>query len=108
MCASDKEGLTQFVEGAQVPVLSGVTHEVIPYDPEAGFERFRTGSGRTVELFLPLLLAAIMALLVEGWLANPRRSPVSDIVPVQDVQGARPRGPAVDRGEQVTAEGRVG
>ena len=112
MCASDKEGLTEFVEGTQVPVLSRVTHEVIAYDPDAGFEQFRYGPGRTVDLFVPLLLLATLALLIEGWLANPRRSRVSDSAAVQDTQGTPQAGPesspVVDTRQQVLVNGRAG
>jgi hypothetical protein len=72
--SSDKEGLTQFVAGSQVPALDRITHEIVDYDPAEGFEKYHHGQNRTFNLFLPLLLLATLALLVEGWLANPRRA----------------------------------
>ncbi|TKJ33413.1 MAG: hypothetical protein CEE38_20635 [Planctomycetes bacterium B3_Pla] len=72
--SSDKEGLTQFVKGSQVSALGGVTHEIVDYDPAEGFEKYHYGQSRTFELFLPLILLATLALLVEGWLANPVRA----------------------------------
>jgi len=72
--SSDKEGLMQFVAGSQVPALDRITHEIVDYDPAEGFEKYHHGQSRTFNLFLPLLLLATLALLVEGWLANPRRA----------------------------------
>jgi hypothetical protein len=72
--SSDKEGLTQFVKGSQVSALGGVTHEIVDYDSAEGFEKYHYGQSRTFELFLPLILLATLALLVEGWLANPIRA----------------------------------
>ncbi len=64
----------QFVAGSQVPALDRITHEIVDYDPAEGFEKYHHGQSRTFNLFLPLLLLATLALLVEGWLANPRRA----------------------------------
>ncbi|MHC4372185.1 MAG: vWA domain-containing protein [Planctomycetota bacterium] len=72
--SSDKEGLMQFVAGSQVPALDRITHEIVDYDPAGGFDRFHHGQSRTYNMFLPLLLLATLALLAEGWLANPRRA----------------------------------
>jgi hypothetical protein len=72
--SSDKEGLTQFIAGSQVPALERITHEIVDYDPTEGFEKYHHGQSRTYNMFLPLLLLATLALLVEGWLANPRRA----------------------------------
>ena len=72
--SSDKEGLMQFVAGSQVPALDGITHEIVDYDPAEGFEKYHHGQSRTFNLFLPLILLATLALLAEGWLANPRRA----------------------------------
>jgi len=72
--SSDKEGLTQFVTGSQIPDLARIKHEIVDYDPAEGFEKYHHGQSRTLNLFLPLLLLATLALLVEGWLANPRRA----------------------------------
>jgi len=78
--ASEKEGLTQFVEGSQIPVLEKITHTVVNYDPADGLEKYHYGHSRTYELFLPLLLLATLALLAEGWLANPVRAKSEEIV----------------------------
>lgn len=76
--SSDKEGLMQFVAGSQVPAMERITHEIIDYDPTEGFEKYHHGQSRTFNMFLPLLLLATLALLVEGWLANPRRAKSQD------------------------------
>jgi hypothetical protein len=72
--SSDKEGLTQFVAGSQIPAMERITHEIVDYDPAEGFEKYHHGQSRTYNMFLPLLLLATLAMLVEGWLANPRRA----------------------------------
>ena len=72
--ASDKEGLEQFVEGSEVPALGQIAHEILPFDEAADFEQYHKGQARSVELFLPLLLLATLALLAEGWLGAPRLS----------------------------------
>ncbi len=77
--SSDKEGLTQFIAGSQVPALERITHEIVDYDPAEGFEKYHHGQSRTFNMFLPLLLLATLAMLVEGWLANPRRAKSQDV-----------------------------
>ncbi len=72
--ASEKEGLEQFIEGSEVPALGQITHEILPFDEAADFEQYQKGQARSVELFLPLLLLATLALLAEGWLGAPRLS----------------------------------
>lgn len=69
--SSEKEGLTQFVTGSEIAALNRVTHEIVDYDPSGGFQRFHQGRSRTFNMFLPLVLLATLALLAEGWLANP-------------------------------------
>ena len=72
--SSEKEGLTQFLGGSQVPALEHVTHTVVDYDPTEDFQKYNYGQVRTFELFLPLVLLATLAMLAEGWLANPIRA----------------------------------
>jgi hypothetical protein len=72
--ASDKEGLEQFVEGSEVPALGQIAHKILPFDEAADFEQYHKGQARSVEMFLPLLLLATLALLAEGWLGAPRLS----------------------------------
>jgi hypothetical protein len=72
--ASEKEGLEQFVEGSEVPALGQIKHKILPFDEAADFEQYHKGQARSVELFLPLLLLATLALLAEGWLGAPRLS----------------------------------
>ena len=74
MRASDKEGLEQFVEGSEIPALGEIAHKILPFDEAADFEQYHKGQARSVELFLPLLLLATLALLTEGWLGAPRLS----------------------------------
>jgi hypothetical protein len=72
--SSDGEGAGNFVQGSQVPELQKITHEVADYDPAEDMSKYNYGRSRTFELFLPLVLLATLALLVEGWLANPVRA----------------------------------
>lgn len=68
--ASEKEGRWQYVSGSAVPALGGLAHSVRLYtSPETLAAEFRTIS-RGVDLYLPLFLAALVALVTEGWLAN--------------------------------------
>lgn len=103
--SSDKEGLTQFVAGSQVAALNRVTHEIVDYDPSARFERFHQGRSRTFNMFLPLVLLATLALLAEGWLANPVRAGS------ETVAKPKPSVPAAAMEEQqaqVAVSGRAG
>ncbi|MBN2314968.1 MAG: BatA and WFA domain-containing protein [Sedimentisphaerales bacterium] len=85
--SSEKEGLTQFVEGSQIPVLEKITHTVVDYSPADELEKYHYGHSRTFELFLPLLLLATLALLAEGWLANPVRAKSEESVSLEGTQG---------------------
>ena len=81
--ASEKEGLTQFVEGSQIPTLEKITHAVVDYDPTDELEKYQYGHSRTFELFLPLVILATLALLAEGWLANPVRAKSEEVTPLE-------------------------
>jgi len=72
--SSEKEGLEQFLKGSQVPALEKITHRIVNYNPDEELQKYHSGQSRTFELFLPLILLATFALLVEGWLANPVRA----------------------------------
>jgi len=72
--SSPKEGLTQFLQGSQVPSMQKIKHSIIDYKPEDDLQEYHAGLSRTFELFLPFLLLATLALLIEGWLANPVRA----------------------------------
>jgi len=75
--ASEKEGLEKFVEGSEMPAMSQIAHQILPYDEAVDFEQYHKGQARSVELFLLLLLLATLALLAEGWLGAPRLSRAS-------------------------------
>jgi len=72
--SSEKEGLMQFIRGSQVPALERIAHTVLDYDPADDLQKYQYGHSRTFELFLPFVLLATLALLAEGWLANPIRA----------------------------------
>jgi len=70
--ASDKEGLDKFLQGSQVPAMGRIAHYVFDYNEAEDFEQYRRYQARTVELYLPLLLLATLALLAEGLLGSPK------------------------------------
>ena len=63
--------MMQFVSDTQVPGWQHVAHDIVDYDPTEDFEQYHAGQHRSVNLYLPLILLATLALLIEGWLANP-------------------------------------
>ncbi|MGD0092493.1 MAG: hypothetical protein ABSE73_21470, partial [Planctomycetota bacterium] len=69
--ASDQEGSPKFIEGPVVPALGRVPHTVRTLkddeDFKADLEAQRTG----LELYLPLLLLAMLVLVAEGLLGSP-------------------------------------
>ncbi|MFC1636320.1 hypothetical protein ACFL5Z_15935, partial [Planctomycetota bacterium] len=81
--SSEKEGLTQFVEGSQVSALEKIAHTILDYDPTDELEKYHYGHSRMFELFLPLVILATIALLAEGWLANPVRAKSEEITPLE-------------------------
>jgi hypothetical protein len=85
--ASEKEGLEQFVEGSEVAALGQIQNKILPFDETADFEQYHKGQARSVELFLPLLLLATLALLAEGWLGAPRLSKAGS-EKIQDTESA--------------------
>lgn len=65
------EGRSRFIESGPIPALAGMAVAVDVYrDGESLVERVkRVRSG--IDLFLPLLLLALIAAVAEGWLVNP-------------------------------------
>jgi hypothetical protein len=88
--SSEKEGLTQFVEESQIPALEKITHTVLDYNPADGMKEYHYGHSRTFELFLPLVILATLALLAEGWLANPVRAKSEEIAPLEGASRSEP------------------
>jgi Aerotolerance regulator N-terminal/von Willebrand factor type A domain len=71
--SSDKEGRPRFLTGNQVPLLAGVPHTVRNFTDLTTFLRQARHISRGLDLFLPLLLLAILMVLLETWFANPAR-----------------------------------
>ena len=86
--SSPKEGLTQFIQGSQVPAMEKITHSIVDYDPADDLQKYHAGQSRTFELFLPLVLLATLALLAEGWLANPIRARAEKTIRQENTQAA--------------------
>ncbi len=74
--ADPAEGPALYVGDAPVPALGDLRHEVLPFGGGEQLVETTTRSRRSLDTYLPLLLAALLCLLAEGWLANapPRRA----------------------------------
>jgi len=83
--ASGKEGLEEFVEGSQVPIMGRIAHKILPYNETEDFEQHHKGQARAIDLYLFLLLLATLALLAEGWLGAPRPSQVKQRAPEEKI-----------------------
>jgi hypothetical protein len=86
--SSPKEGLTQFLEGTQVPAMEKITHSIVDYNPADDLQKYHVGQSRMYELFLPFILLATLALLAEGWLANPIRARAEKTTRSESTQAA--------------------
>ena len=71
---SEKEGLQRFVDGPQVAALGATDHTVLPYDDTEDFSPGHMGRARVIDLYVPLLILATLALLAEGLLAQRGRT----------------------------------
>jgi len=97
--SSPKEGLTQFLKGSKVPAMEKITHSIVDYDPADDLQKYHAGQSRTFELFLSFVLLATLALLAEGWLANPIRARAEKITRSESTQDKKP-GDALSKPEQ--------
>ena len=70
---SAKEGWPRFWAGNQVPLLAGIPHTIRNYIDLPTFLRQTVRNSRGLDLFLPLLLLALIMILLETWFANPAR-----------------------------------
>ena len=101
--SSPKEGLSQFLQGTQVPGMEKITHSVVDFNPADDQQKYHAGRSRTFELFLLLVLLATLALLAEGWLANPVRAGVEKTKRSESTQAA---GQSKPPGQALSAPGR--
>ena len=74
---SAPEGQARFLTGSQVPLLAGISHTVRNFTGLSAFLRQASRISRGLDLFLPLLLLAILMVLLEAWFANPAKRTVS-------------------------------
>jgi len=70
--ASEAEGVHAFVEGTVVSAMGPVAHTVTTLQSEFDVAQFHRHQARALDLFLPLLLLATLALFIEGILGAPR------------------------------------
>jgi hypothetical protein len=84
--AADKEGIAKFITSDKVPALSGLRYSVRQFENLEKFLKEARTVRRGLDLFLPFLLLAVLALLLEAWLANPlpRKADVAASVPDAD------------------------
>jgi len=77
--SSDGEGQTQFISQGPVPALGDLVHTVAGFDNIRNFLRAALFSRRALDFHSHFLLLAVLALLVEGWMANqqPRKPAAS-------------------------------
>jgi hypothetical protein len=68
--ASDKEGRQQFITSDDLPALGKLAYTVTA-ESGRGARPASAAAGKSLNLTLPLLLLALMAVGLEGWLANP-------------------------------------
>jgi hypothetical protein len=70
--SSSREGELGFVESTSVPALGPISHTVLPFDAQTNYTQYHAGQARVRELYVPLLLLATLAVLVEGLLGAAR------------------------------------
>ena len=70
---SAAEGQARFLTGPQVPRLAGIPHTIRNFTDLTTFLRQSLRISRGLDLFLPLLLLAIVTVLLEAWFANPAK-----------------------------------
>jgi hypothetical protein len=94
--ASPKEGERRFVDGSRVALVGSIAHTIIPFEAQANYAQYHAGQARVRELYIPLLLLATLAALIEGLLGAARvRSrgarrallPFGEAKPTEGVQG---------------------
>jgi hypothetical protein len=68
------EADTHFLPSGEVPLLHNLPHEVVPLAGEDGITRTTLTENTGTTLYRWLLLAALLLLLAETWLANERSS----------------------------------
>ena len=76
------EGQLRFLNKAHVPLLGTLPYTVQVMDDPTALAAAAQRTERRLDLFLPLLLLALLCLGLEGWLANPlpRRAPDASAV----------------------------
>jgi hypothetical protein len=110
--SSPKEGLTQFLKDSKVPAMEKITHSIVDYNPADDLQKYHAGQSRTFELFLPFIILTTLALLAEGWLANPIRARVEKTTRSESTkaagQGKQPGDALNTSGQEVLVGGGAG
>jgi hypothetical protein len=86
--SASAEGVAQFIGTGTVPALAGLNYTVRDFTDLATFLRQTIQIRRGLDLFLPLLLLAMVMLALEAWAANPlpRKAPAA---PASDPKRSR-------------------
>jgi hypothetical protein len=69
--SSDREGRQRFVTSDTLPALGKLAYTVHTETGDPSWSTHGSGSESSLELYLPCLLSAFLAVMLEGWLANP-------------------------------------
>ena len=83
--------------------MEKITHSIVDYNPTDDLQKYHAGQSRTFELFLPFVLLTTLALLAEGWLANPIRARAEKTTRPESTQAAgqnKQPGDAVSKSDQ--------
>jgi len=71
--ASAQEGSREFISGESVPLMGKIEHEVIALNDDKELKELLAASHAGINLYLPLLLMAMIAIMAEGILGSPRQ-----------------------------------
>lgn len=73
--ACSREAIFRFLSDAPVPALGALQHRVEPFTGIPALTGRLRARRTGADLFVPLVMAALLALLTEGWIVNPRPRP---------------------------------
>lgn len=68
-----EEGAGRFIDEDRVPFMGGIEHEVVPLNDDADLKEMLAASRTGIQLYLPLLLLAMLTMMAEGALGTPHQ-----------------------------------
>jgi hypothetical protein len=81
---SAEEGSQEFVSGEDVPLMGKTEHTVIALNDDNELKELLAASRTGVNLYLPLLLMAMIAIMAEGILGSPRQHKMTQSASTKD------------------------